>query len=329
MSVDATGASASSVTGAIRQAAHKTGTNFNYLLATARVESNLNPSAQASSSSAGGLFQFIEQTWLGTLKHAGPALGYGRYADAVTMTSSGRFEVQDPGLRQQILSLRNDPSANALMAGAFTKWNGDWLAAKLGRAPTEGELYLAHFLGAAGASKLITTASTSPQANAAAVFPRAAGANRSIFYDKQGEPRSVAQVYRQVVGRYDLARARPPVAPATMIAERAATPLAVTSLAASQPTSAPALLTVPLPHLAPLMAPLLAPLSSSAPPASTADAAPVFHGLFRTSARREAVAPVVSALWGAPTAPAAQTSQPNKQNPARHGGMLDLFRDIG
>ena len=60
MSVDDTGATAISVTGAIRQAAQKTGANFNYLLATARVESNLNPNAQATSSSAGGLFQFIE-----------------------------------------------------------------------------------------------------------------------------------------------------------------------------------------------------------------------------------------------------------------------------
>jgi Transglycosylase SLT domain len=175
MSVDATGASAISVTGAIRQAAQKTGANFNYLLATARVESNLNPAAQATSSSAGGLFQFIEQTWLGTIKHAGPALGYGRYADAVSVNSSGRFEVQDTGLRQQIMNLRNDPSANALMAGALTKWNGDWLEAKLGRSPGEGELYLAHFLGAGGAGKLISLAASSPQASAADVFPRAAG----------------------------------------------------------------------------------------------------------------------------------------------------------
>jgi hypothetical protein len=328
MSVDATGASASSVTGAIRQAAQKTGANFNYLLATARVESNLNPSAQAASSSAGGLFQFIEQTWLGTLKHAGPALGYGRYADAITMTSSGRFEVQDPGLRQQILSLRNDPSANALMAGAFTKWNGDWLSAKLGRTPTEGELYLAHFLGAAGASKLITTASTSPQANAAAVFSRAAGANRSIFYNKQGEPRSVAQVYNMMVGRYDVARAHAPVAPATAIAASAATPtVAVVPISVSQPTSLPGLLSVPLP----VLTPVLASFSLSAPPASAGDTTPVFHGLFRTSDRREAVAPVVSALWGAHavSAQSPARSSSNEENPAGHGGMFDLFRDSG
>ncbi len=328
MSVDATGASATSVTGAIRQAAQKTGANFNYLLATARIESNLNPNAQALTSSAGGLFQFIEQTWLGTVKHAGPALGYGKHADAITVTSSGRFEVQDAGLRQQILSLRNDPSANALMAGAFTKWNGDWLSAKLGRTPTEGELYLAHFLGAAGASKLITAAATTPQADAAAVFPRAAGANRSIFYNKQGEPRSVAQVYNLVMGRYDLARARPSVAPATAVAARATTnPVAVAPMSAPQTTSQTAWWSVPLQPLVPLSAPL----SPSAPPARAADTRPVFHGLFRTSDRREAVAPVVSAFWGsrALSAPSPVGSSPNHANPAAQGGVFNLFRDSG
>ena len=322
MSVDATGASVTSVTGAIRQAAQRTGANFNYLLATARVESNLNPAARASSSSAGGLFQFLEQTWLGTLKHAGPALGFGRYADAISVNSSGRFEVQDSNLRQQILNLRSDPNANALMAGVFTKWNGDWLSAKLGRPPTEGELYLAHFLGAVGASKLIALAKSSPQANAADVFPRAAGANRPIFYDKQGEPRSVAQVYDLVVGRYGVARAKSPGAPVTTFAARAVpASLAVAAIPGSRSAAPPPLKSVPLPAL---MA-----LPMAVPAASTGDAAPVFHGLFRTSERREAVAPVVSELWGshAVSAPAPAGTRPKDANPSGRG--LDLFRDNG
>ena len=58
MAVDRTGLSASmaSVAGAIRRAAQATGASFDYLLATARVESNLNPNAKAASSSATGLF---------------------------------------------------------------------------------------------------------------------------------------------------------------------------------------------------------------------------------------------------------------------------------
>ena len=79
MLVDSSNSAAgSAVTGAIRQASQATGTSFNYLLATAQVELGLNPQAGAPTSSARGLFQFIQQTWLATMKQAGPALGYGR-----------------------------------------------------------------------------------------------------------------------------------------------------------------------------------------------------------------------------------------------------------
>jgi len=320
MSVDATGAVAASVTGAIRQAAQKTGANFDYLLATARVESNLNPNARAPSSTAGGLFQFIEQTWLGTLKQAGPSFGYGRYADAITVSPAGTFEVQNPILRQQILNLRNDPAANALMAGALTKSNGELLAARIGRNPSEGELYLAHFLGVAGASTLIKQASVSPQANAAALFPRAADANHSIFYTKQGEPRSVAQVYHTMVGRYDVARAQSPGGPQHAVAVRTVpAPLAVAAMAAPIPASMTDLVSGPRPAV-PLVAPLI----------NTEESGPMFYGLFRTSDRREAVAPVVSALWGTATpAPTSANAPKSEQNHGPHGGLLDLFRDQG
>ena len=46
-----------------------------FLLKTATRESSLNPDAKAKSSSAAGLFQFIEQTWLGLVKSDGPRLG--------------------------------------------------------------------------------------------------------------------------------------------------------------------------------------------------------------------------------------------------------------
>jgi hypothetical protein len=317
MSVDVIGASAAGVTGAIRQAALRTGADFHYLLATARVESNLNPNAKASSSTAGGLFQFLDQTWLSTLKHAGPALGYGRFADAISIDSSGRFEVADPFLRRQILDLRNDPSANALMAGAFTRWNGEWLAAKLGRPPSEGELYLAHFLGAGGAQKLITLAASSPQASAADLFPRAAGANRAIFYDKQGEPRSVAQVYALVVGRYGAARARSPGGPVIDLAARTVpTPIAGAQKLAQGGGRFPSM-NAPLPPLTTLPV---------AVPAAKTEGAPVFHSLFHTSERREVFAPVVSSLWG-PRALSAP--QPARANNPTGGGLLTLFHDKG
>ena len=105
----ATGDSDPAVTGAIRQAARLTGADFEYLLATAQVESNLNPNAQAATSSARGLFQFIEQTWLDTMKERAGArlrpICRRHHADS----RPGDYVVTDPRMRQQIMALRNDP----------------------------------------------------------------------------------------------------------------------------------------------------------------------------------------------------------------------------
>ena len=88
-----------------------TGADFKYLLATAQVESNLNPNAQAPTSSARGLFQFIEQTWLTTLKEQGAALGYGPYANAISRQPSGDYAVADPRMtrRDHEPALRSRP----------------------------------------------------------------------------------------------------------------------------------------------------------------------------------------------------------------------------
>ncbi len=188
------GASAG-VIDAIRDGAQSSGAGFDYLLATAQRESALDPSAKASSSSATGLFQFIEQTWLGTMKNAGPKLGLSSYADAITAQSDGTYAVSDPAARRTILDLRRDPKIAATMAGALTERNRESLTATLGREPTSGDLYAAHVLGARGAAALINTAQASPARAAALDMPEAAVANRSLFYDKTGRPRGAAELY--------------------------------------------------------------------------------------------------------------------------------------
>lgn len=200
----ATTDAASRVTGAIRDAAKVTGAGFEYLLNTAVRESNLDPAAKAKSSSATGLFQFIDQTWLGTMKQSGAALGYSKYANAITQTSSGRYTVNDPAMRQEIMALRKDPTANALMGGALANSNAKVLTERLGRKPSDGELYMAHFLGASGAARFISAAEAHPNTKAADLFPRAAQANSAIFYDKQGGAKSLRQVYAGLVSRHDV-----------------------------------------------------------------------------------------------------------------------------
>src|SRR5215468_9011734 len=191
------------VVGAIRDASRVTGAGFDYLLKTAMRESSFNPNAKSRKSSATGLFQFIDQTWLATLKESGASLGYGRYASAIARTSSGRYVVPNGAMRRTIMNLRYDPTANAVMAGSFAKQNAARLSRALGRAPTDGELYIAHVLGQSGAVKLITSAENAPQTDAARLFPHAARANHSIFFDKQGGVRSSADVYRVLVAKHD------------------------------------------------------------------------------------------------------------------------------
>ena len=198
-----------------------TGTSFEYLLTTAQIESSLNPAAQAATSSAKGLYQFIDQTWLATMKSAGAALGLWplrrrHRADRRAVRGAG------PAMRSTIMQLRSDPAASALMAGAFARNNAAQLAQAIGRSPTEGELYIAHFLGADGAGKLIGAVANQPQANAAAMFPQAAAANPSIFYTGSGSSRSVGDVYAKLTGRFEFSRnlafntgLRGSVAPAT------------------------------------------------------------------------------------------------------------------
>ena len=188
-------AASGEVIAAIRDGAQTSGVGFDYLLATAQRESSLNPSAKAGTSSATGLFQFIEQTWFGVMKSAGAKLGLGTYADAITARSDGTYTVSDPATRQAILDLRRDPKVSATMAGALTQRNREALGTALGREPTAGDLYAAHVLGARGATTLIHSAQGSPARSAALDLPEAAAANRSLFYDKAGRPRSSSELY--------------------------------------------------------------------------------------------------------------------------------------
>ena len=272
------------VVGAIRDAARVTGTGFDYLLKTAMRESNFNPKAKSSKSSATGLFQFIDQTWLATVKQSGAGLGYGRYADAITRTSSGRYIVHNGAMRRAVMNLRYDPSANAAMAGAFTKANAARLTNALGRAPTDGELYIAHMLGQSGAVKLITSAENAPQTDAARLFPNAARANHSIFFDKQGGVRSAADVYRVLVAQHD-GTATPPLSAVASAPVQPAAPAAPASTVALTPVASPSIVATP---------PAQAAMSVPEP-------GPMFSNLF-SSERRDGVSPFVRELWGARSA---------------------------
>ncbi|HET8728885.1 MAG TPA: hypothetical protein VFO41_15375 [Alphaproteobacteria bacterium] len=182
------------VLGAVREASARTGVDFAYMMAKAARESGFDADIRAATSSATGLYQFIDQTWLGMVKAHGEAHGLGLYADRIVEKPGGGFAVSDPDLRREILGLRTDPRLNALMAGEYAQDNMAHLERTVGGEIGPTELYLAHFLGAGGAETFLTELRANPHAPADAIFPEAAAANRGVFYEN-GRPRSLSEVY--------------------------------------------------------------------------------------------------------------------------------------
>lgn len=181
------------IQGAITRASEASGVPLDYMTALAERESGFDPSIRARTSSATGLFQFTDDTWLGTLRQHGRELGI---PDAEARIAA------DP---DAVLRMRTDPELNSRAAALLTQDNATALRGVLGREPTPGELYSAHFLGEGRARQL---AGADPQANAAQLFPDAARANRSIFFDGR-RPRTVAEIRANFDSTFGHLNARP------------------------------------------------------------------------------------------------------------------------
>ncbi|HXS41067.1 MAG TPA: transglycosylase SLT domain-containing protein [Stellaceae bacterium] len=188
----------------IRRASAATATDFGLLMAQAAQESGFHADAKSSTSSAAGLFQFIDSTWLGLVKRFGAKYGVGALAQHIAIDGSGKPSVSDPALRKKILDLRSDPSLSAALAGESMKLNRATVEQALGHRLQRADLYMAHFLGASGATAFLKTLATSGNTPAADLLPEAAAANPAVFYDPQsGKPRSVAEIYQSFSSKID------------------------------------------------------------------------------------------------------------------------------
>lgn len=178
----------------IRNAAQKTNISANYLLALARQESSCNSHARASTTTAAGMFQFLEQTWLVSVNNHGRDHGYGHYSDQIRL-DRGVALVYDRRQRTTILDKRYDADMAALMAAELARDNYRYLKGAIDRPLQPTDLYMAHFLGAGGAKKFLLALENEPGTPAAALFPSAARANRSVFYASSSQSRSVREVH--------------------------------------------------------------------------------------------------------------------------------------
>lgn len=185
---------APSVLHAIKTASQTTGVDFGYLLEQAHAESGFKSDVKAKTSSASGLYQFIEKTWLGMVKKHGAKYGLAELADKIS--SSG--DVNDQNTRQKILDLRNDPEKSALLAAEYAADNKAQLEKKLDHDRHIGsvELYLAHFMGASGAAEFLNAMDKHPFVKGASLLGKAAAANKNVFFDKDtGIARNLQEIY--------------------------------------------------------------------------------------------------------------------------------------
>lgn len=180
----------------IVRAAKETGADPVLLMAIADKESSFATGVGASTSSAVGLFQFVEGTWFKVLRDFGAQRGMEREA----ALAQNEAELA-PRERARILDMRKNPYLAALMAADMLKKDASDIAEKLGRELTNEEIYLAHFLGPGDAYKFLAKVDSQPKAVAAKLLPKPARANRPIFYARQGRKSkslSVAEVHRKI-----------------------------------------------------------------------------------------------------------------------------------
>ena len=188
------------------RAARDTDTDPALLMSIADKESAFAPTVKASTSSATGLFQFIDSTWLRVVRDFGAQHGLNKEVAAID-SSDGPPSIADPAARRRILGLRNDPYLSALLAAEMLKHDTAQIATRIGRNLSDGETYLAHFLGPSDAEKFMAKVVTEPKYAAPRLLPKPARANRTIFFavaKRRAGGLSVADVHQKFETMMDL-----------------------------------------------------------------------------------------------------------------------------
>jgi hypothetical protein len=168
----------------ILRAAEATGVDPAYMMALADKESSFIADNKAATSSAEGLFQFVEKTWLEVIRDFGARHGM-EFAAASVETVDGKPAIQSEPVREWVFGLRRNPYLSAVMAAEMLKRDKAKTERRIGRTLDRSELYLMHFLGAESAAKLLELVSGKPKQSAPKVFPAAAKANKTLFFAQE------------------------------------------------------------------------------------------------------------------------------------------------
>ena len=267
----------------IRQASQSSSSDFGLLMAEAQQESGFRPDAKAATGSATGLFQFVDSTWLDMVHRYGAKYGQGELAEQISSDAAGKPTVSSAAARQRILALRNDPALSASLAGEFAKQNQDEVERALGHRAGPADLYMAHFLGAGGATTFLKALATKGGTSAAELLPDAAAANPSIFFDSTtGRAKSVAEIYRTLGSRIEQSAnqfASLPQSPAAPAVTAQAAAALATAMPATAVVSGPSPLDFNGLKLSAPMASMLDMLTVAALRLAASDSAPGDHKL--------------------------------------------------
>mgnify|MGYP001548939877 CR=1 FL=1 len=200
----------SGVLAAIRLSSLRTGVDFSFLMELAEAESTFDSDSRALKSSAAGLYQFKEGTWLDTIKRHGAKYGIESYLSQVEyiVDSDGNRQpmISDPVVYRHVLDLRHNPRMSALMAAEYLKDNMRRLSSSIDVEPGRTEMYLTHFLGLSGTITFLELLDRNPDKVASDIFPGPAARNRNIFHAENRKPRTVAEVYDVFYRKFNTSR---------------------------------------------------------------------------------------------------------------------------
>jgi hypothetical protein len=187
---------------------------------------------------------------------------------------------------------------------------------------------MAHFMGVGGAAKLISNAEDNPNASAARLFPNAAAANHSIFYEKgTGRARSVSEVYSVLNTRYAAATNATDTRTVFAALGGAPRPTAVASATAPQAATMDSANFVSLIPDSRTVTPVKATTGTELRTASLPQQEPMFRTLFQAGDRTQPISPAVQELWSNSPSRANVASVASTTPEVRAPGRLDLFSD--